>query len=184
MTPSGGGKFTSKNWPKFSWKKRRKLPEIFIGIDPGLTGGIGGVDREGEAVFAVDLPVIAKNVDGAALVELLKAYHGALVVVEGQQAFPRQGAASGFRTGVNYGIILGALSAAGIPYAVEPPQRWLRALGLTSDKERVLLEARRRWPAADLPLKRHEGRAHALWLAEYARLKRDSATPKPALSKQ
>lgn len=184
MTPSGGGKCTSKSWPKFSWKNHGKLPEIFVGIDPGLTGGIGGVDREGGAVFAADLPVVAKIVDGAALVEALKAYPGALVVVEGQQAFPRQGAASGFRTGVNYGIILGALSAAGIPYTVEPPQRWLRALGLTSDKERVLLEARRRWPAADLPLKRHEGRAHALWLAEYARLKRGSATPRQALLNQ
>src|SRR5262245_14457023 len=113
----------------------------FVGIDPGLAGGVGVLDaldgggeravlhrtptvrvrRAGGSRVEYDMPamrallaeVLGPGEGGAAYVE---------VVLEEQQAMPlqlrgrAQGSSSTFRTGLGYGLWLGLLVAAQVRY--------------------------------------------------------------------
>lgn len=143
-----------------------------IGVDPGLTGALAVIDADGVIVTVADLPVIRDRslswIDGGELQSILL---GALrgrqgrAVVERVSAMPRQGVASSFAFGVGFGSILGVLQAMQISIEFVTPTVWKRCLGLSSDKRASLHKARLLFPAADLRLSKHDGRAEALLLA-------------------
>jgi hypothetical protein len=148
---------------------------LIIGIDPGLTGGLGILNRDGSFECVYDLPVIRDRtlawIDGAQLQSiLLDAIRGrtAHAVVERVSAMPKQGVASSFQFGVGFGSILSVLQAMHISVELVTPVVWKRALGLSKDKNASLHKARLLFPAAELHLAKHDGRAEALLLAHYA----------------
>jgi len=100
-------------------------------IDPGLGGAIAflGADLE-----VHDMPVTAGAVDAAQLAVLLRR-ELAVVVVERQQAMPRQGVSSSFKTGAGYGIVLGVVAALGHRIEVVAPGAWKRAAGVPKPTE-------------------------------------------------
>jgi crossover junction endodeoxyribonuclease RuvC len=151
------------------------VPPLIIGVDPGLTGAVAVLGPAGEIEHLADLPVIHDGrlawIDGGALQTLLietVAGRPARAVVERVGAMPRQGVASAFTFGVTFGSILAVLQARQIAIELVTPAVWKRALGLGSDKRASLDKARLLFPAADLRLAKHDGRAEALLLAHWA----------------
>ena len=148
---------------------------LVMGVDPGLTGALALLDADGQVELVADLPVIRDRslawIDGAALQStLLDAIRGrpCRAVVERVSAMPRQGVASSFAFGVGVGSILGVLQTLHLPLELVTAAQWKRALGLSSDKRASLDKGRLLFPAADLRLAKHHGRAEALLLAYYA----------------
>lgn len=168
------------------------LKPRFIGIDPGLDGYIVVIE-EGKEIEFNPMPTIKgkgskRYIDICFMTEILEKhseYWAALAVVENQQAMPSQGSASGFKTGLGFGVLLGALAALHIPIEVVSARTWKKSMGLTSagttkeekrahTKQQSIQTAQRLFPAVDLRASSrckipHDGKAEALLLAEYAR---------------
>lgn len=153
---------------------------IVLGIDPGTSGGWALLDRYGCAkVF--DTPTVAAkrgktalDVDTAALMSQLDAAADFSLVrafVEQVQSRPRQGGQ--FQFGVNYGRILGALEAAGIPITHVSSSKWKPAMGLRGeDKSMSVKLAEQLFPALKSQLYGPrgaglDGRAEALLISYY-----------------
>ena len=150
---------------------------VFVGIDPGTAGAIAVLDIEGNFVSVDDLPYLGGQVDVVAVWEMLKTVPSLAVVIERQQALPVTGRASAFKIGQNYGRLTGLMDILSQNGSVNrihlpPPATWTKEMKLTRDKTAVLLAARRRWPSAPLARIKDEGRAHALFLAEWGRRQR------------
>ncbi len=148
---------------------------LTLGIDPGLCGALALLNPDGTMELLADLPIISdhklKWIDGGALQSmLLDAIAGrpCRAVIERVSAMPRQGVASSFSFGVGFGSILGVLQTLHLPIEFVTPAVWKRAIGVTSDKKSSLNAARLRFPAADLRLAKHEGRAESLLIATWA----------------
>ena len=149
---------------------------LTLGIDPGLSGALAILSDDGALELLADLPVVSdrtlKWIDGCALQSIiLDALQGrpAVAMVERVSSMPKQGIASAFQFGVGFGSILGVLQALRLPIAFVRPAVWKQAYGLTREKRVSLHKARLMFPAAELHLAKHEGRAEALLIAEYAR---------------
>lgn len=142
---------------------------IYIGIDPGLKGGIAFIDEDGahtEPYTDAALQAICREF----------AYEETRCCLEQVHSMPKQGVASTFKFGMGYGYIKGALEAWSVSYQEIPPQRWKKEFGLNSDKAESIEVCRRLFPDVSLratPKCRtdNDGMAEALLMAEYARRK-------------
>ena len=123
-----------------------------IGIDPGLSGAIACLAEDG-TLRVWDLPlriasktrkrngkgkmveIIREELDGVALATILDGLEGE-VFIEKVQSMSKQGVTSMFNFGVSFGVIRGTVTAL---WGEEPklvtPQKWKKALGVTSSKE-------------------------------------------------
>jgi crossover junction endodeoxyribonuclease RuvC len=151
------------------------MTALVIGIDPGITGAIAVLSADGTVEHLADLPVMRDRslawIDGGQLQGLLlDAIRGrtARAVVERVSSMPKQGVASSFAFGVGFGSILSVLQAMHIGIELVTPAVWKRSLGLSSDKRASLDKARLLFPATELHLAKHDGRAEALLLAHWA----------------
>jgi crossover junction endodeoxyribonuclease RuvC len=141
---------------------------VIVGVDPGLTGALALVTRDGELVDVVDMPVMRGCVYGALICEALNGWTRSCgdlshAVVEQQQAMPKQGVSSSFRTGMNYGVILGAFGAMRLPVEHVTAAKWKRDLGLGASKDASRARAVELWPEHADRFKRvkDDGRAEA-----------------------
>ena len=131
--------------------------DVFIAIDPGKNGGIAWRDENG--VWAIDMPGTARD--------LVDALRGICVqfpcvfmecVIERVHAMPRDGSASAFAFGENFGMLQGVLAALGIPYRFVTPQTWQRKVGALpkekKDRKNAIKEfAQQRHPRLKITLK-------------------------------
>jgi crossover junction endodeoxyribonuclease RuvC len=165
---------------------------IFIGIDPGLHGGVGILNTETNFVFVHDTPIM--EVDGknkynaVAMAQLLNPYArvpnpellnvyskvpNALVVLESVHSMPKQGVASSFTFGEGLGLWKGIIAAYNLPLEMPSPQRWKKAILTDQGKEKDAsrYKAIQLFPSMAHMLSRvkDDGRAEALLLAEYGR---------------
>ena len=153
---------------------------IYIGIDPGLSGAVAVLLPYEQHVF--DTPTA--DVDGkrkylvSAMVKLLRPYaehvgHDKLAVLENVHSMPKQGVASSFCFGEGKGMWEGILAALEIPMELVSPQRWKKEIMADQGKEKsaARFKAMALFPslADQLKLVKHDGRAEALLMAEYAR---------------
>jgi crossover junction endodeoxyribonuclease RuvC len=127
-----------------------------IAIDPGLTGAVAVLDKQGGIIDCFDLPTIDEGtrcrVDAVNLADLIRA-HGpyALAIVEQVASRPGQGVSSTFKFGQSYGTILGVVGALAIPVRHVTPAKWKKALGLSGDGEASRARPIETWPThADL----------------------------------
>lgn len=152
---------------------------IYIGIDPGQTGAVATAcyfnhhprrlwavyDWPGDESSAADL----LRDELKTLNDVVPSIH-CFAALEDVHSMPKQGVASTFKFGTNFGIWRGILAALEIPFILVRPQQWKKRFNLNKkDKMESLYAARRQWPQLELHLKKHHGRADALWLALYAR---------------
>jgi len=158
----------------------------YIGVDPGLTGGLAVLDllddaalvaglrrtprveitRNGKRRLDYDPPamraLLAEAIDGGPSIHCVE------VGLEAQGARPGQGVASTYRTGLGFGLWLGLLVAARVPYRIVTPQAWKRHAGLLgADKRASRLRAQERFPSLGAIPPADEGPAEALLLAAY-----------------
>ena len=148
---------------------------LTLGADPGLTGAVAILDGDGVPVLVADLPIVRDRslawVDGSQLpVLIVEALQGrpCRAIVERVASMPKQGVASSFQFGVSFGSLLALLQSLSLPIELVTAAQWKRQLGLSSDKRASLDRARLAFPAADLGLAKHHGRAEALLLAHWA----------------
>jgi crossover junction endodeoxyribonuclease RuvC len=97
-----------------------------------------------------------------------------IIAIESVHSMPGQGVRSTFDFGMNFGIWLGVIAALNIPMELVTPQEWKKHYGLIGkDKDASRIIAVQLFPqmAMELKLKKYNGRAEALLLAEYLRRK-------------
>lgn len=142
-----------------------------LGIDPGLSGGVALFSTDG--LLAEPMPVLKLRgrgeLDLAALSRLLGEWEPTHAWLEEQQAMPRQGVASTFRTGLNYGTLLGLLTGRHVPLTTVRPAAWKRTMGVPADKAAAIAIATRLFPASASAWsrRRDDGVAEAALIACY-----------------
>jgi crossover junction endodeoxyribonuclease RuvC len=140
------------------------MTPTILGIDPGVTGAIAMVSP---MVEVWDMPETALQ-----LALLLDTFDPATTraYVEQVHSMPKQGVASTFKFGMDYGMLLGILAAMKIPYILVPPSKWKPAMGLRgAEKVESRRKAQELFPTAPLSRVKDHGRAEALLLAEWGR---------------
>ncbi len=156
----------------------RKRKKLILGIDPGKCGGIVGLTLDGEVEFIKEMPD---------LMELIKFFRNGIqgqvyrVFIEKQNAFPKQGVVSMFRLGEHYGFLKGVLMVLNYSCEEVSSHKWKRFWGLfikgsrKEKKEKAIKKARELFPYVEdrfkINLKRKDGIAEALLIAEYGRLR-------------
>lgn len=152
------------------------MADIFIGVDPGASGGIASISDTAAALAmpstdadiwnTLDIHRFGKARDAFAVIEKVQGYAGS----------PTVGSAM-FKFGASYGGLRMALTAAGIPFEEATPQVWQRGLKIpqrtkaeskTAWKNRLKAAAQRLFPGIKVTL----ATADALLIAEYCRRKR------------
>lgn len=149
-------------------------PRLFCGIDPGVSGAVGFVDMAGAFTAVHDMPTTAtttgrRQIDPAALAEMLRQHGPAFVLVERVGPRPGEGAVGAFAFGQTYGGILAVLAALALPHDVIQPASWKRRAGIPpgATKGVSIATAKRLLPDAAPHLSRvkDDGRAESLLLA-------------------
>jgi crossover junction endodeoxyribonuclease RuvC len=146
---------------------------LVVGIDPGLRGGVAGLDLERRILWATETPVVKEKdkleYDIARIAALLRAAKPDLVVLERVHSMPRQGVASTFLFGMGFGILRGIIGTLDLPIRLVAPQTWKAKLQITADKEtsrnrasELFADCRHFWK-----LKKHDGIAEAALLAHF-----------------
>lgn len=158
----------------------------YLGIDPGLTGGLGlYIPAKPELSTVVAMPLtkrrelfpgpLATTIKGLTLLADSYGCPSLIVAVEHVASRPRQ--AGAFNFGLSTGIIHGILAAQGLAFSTVSPSKWKPAMGLLrkpeetydQNKDRARRLAIRLFPHLedDLKLKKDDGKAEALLLAVY-----------------
>lgn len=142
---------------------------VVLGIDPGAGGGLAVIApfRADAWRYPGDIPAAA-----ALLGQVIREYGPPdRACLERVGAMPKQGVASTFKFGANYGGWQGLLAMAEIPFITVTPSQWQKALldaGTGETKHRSLSMARRLFPGIPLDRKADDGKADALHLARWA----------------
>lgn len=146
--------------------------KLYIGVDPGKSGAVAVIDEDLRVVELIDFCGDIM-IDGANLKSACLAGNVILAAIEQLNVNPNWGRSSCMEYGGSaYGPawVFGCL---GIPHIQVRPKAWQdRYLGKgrkPNPKEMSLSNARRRFPDAELHLKKHDGRADALHIAWWAR---------------
>lgn len=152
----------------------KKATQLYLGIDPGKTGGIALIDHTGRALAAHAMPKTFSDV-----VLLLKELHaGDLTprcLIEFVHAFPKMGVVSAFTFGKGAGVLEGALLALDVPFEPVQPRRWQQALGCLSGGDKNITKARAQALFPKLAITHLT--ADALLIAEYGRRLHAGAIP-------
>jgi crossover junction endodeoxyribonuclease RuvC len=147
---------------------RDTFVELYMGIDPGMSGGIAVISFSREVYALEKMPVTER-----AIWKLVKKFEPIMAMIEKVHAMPKQGVSSTFKFGCGYGGLRMALTAAGIPFDEVTPQAWQKAMGVTvrntktetkrDHKKKLLAKAERLFPKCKPTL----STADALLIADY-----------------
>jgi crossover junction endodeoxyribonuclease RuvC len=149
---------------------------IYIGVDPGLTGGVARIN--GSSAGSLDMPTFAYSTTGSVkravdlpalslMLQLLPVQDDCKMFMERVNAFPGQGVSSMFSLGMSFWGVAGVAAALGIPVELVNPAAWKKHFGLGPDKDQARGLASRLYPGVDLSKKKDHGRAEALLIARY-----------------
>ena len=161
---------------------------IYIGIDPGLDGGIAFIDDgkhsiQGASIKVFKTPVISgKEYDIGEMRKILEKNtisRTCLALIENQISMPGQGLTSTLQTGKGFGVWLGLLAGLGLPYQVIGAKQWQTKLftgvkGTLDTKAKSEVIAKRLFPDVDFrkserATKANDGLTDAILIAEYGR---------------
>lgn len=139
-------------------------PTIYVGIDPGVNGGIAVINNLGRVVQATKMPATNK--------ELLELFRGLskywrLAMLERARPSRIMGVTNAFSYGLDYGAIQMGLLAAGIYYVEVVPRVWMTSMECLTKGDKNISKAR----AQDLfpAVKVTHAIADALLIASYCR---------------
>lgn len=151
---------------------------MIIGVDIGKTGGIANLDSE-NGLWTEPMPVNDCGVDAEELFRLMNEMRNAKAAyVERPFAMPKSGAHSMLMFGKSYGIVIGVLTAVGIPIIEVYPQQWMKEIydkcpKKLEKKDRSIWAFSRIFPGINVnaPGKNsiHMGMLEAALIAEYGR---------------
>ncbi len=141
----------------------------YIGIDPGRSGALAVLDGDKVCLIAFDEAEYISTLRAA-----VNTPGGCICCLEHVHSMPKQGVASSFNFGMNFGWIQGTLQALGVRYELVQPQKWKKEFSVTKDKNTSIEVCKKLFPTANLKRtenskKDDDGFAEALLMAEYAR---------------
>ena len=154
---------------------------FLIGIDPGASGAVAILEKNGKLVHVFDMPSVEvmaggkakKRVSPEMLAAELKLYadQGATAVVEQVGAMPGQGVSSMFAFGESFGLAKGVLAGLKIPTSTVTPGKWKKALQLNAGKDGSRAKAAQIWPshAGEFKRVKDDGKAEAALIAHWGR---------------
>jgi crossover junction endodeoxyribonuclease RuvC len=163
--------------------------KLYLGCDPGLDGCLAVLDETGKFLFHFDTPSLEyksgkkkrRRYNIPEMVNIVTRCTDPaddfVITMEQVGAMPGNGSASMFSMGRGVGTWEGIFTTVCIVRGrgrmqYVTPQRWKKLMldGLDkSSKDSSRLKASQLWPQADLSLKKYDGRADALLIAEYGR---------------
>ena len=138
---------------------------MFIGIDPGASGGIATLDNRGSIVQLGSMP--ETDADIMLAINPLASF----AVLEHVWSSPGWGHVGAFKFGLSYGSLHMALSARGVPFEQVLPRTWQKLIGVSypkgvpRDKNITKAKAQQLFPGVKIT----HATADALLLAEFAR---------------
>jgi hypothetical protein len=142
---------------------------IFIGVDPGVSGGVAAIGAGGWIVQTYPMPRTPRDIVDVfeKLVIIGQDAGGARATLERVASSPQMGVKSAFTFGESFGGLRMALASARIPYDEVAPSTWQRFLGCVSggDKKVTKARAQQLFPRVTVT----HWMADALLLAEYGR---------------
>jgi Holliday junction resolvasome RuvABC endonuclease subunit len=135
----------------------------FLGIDPGVSGGVAFITPEGHG--AAKMPDTVQDVYN--LIRHYKADGGTFALLESVHSSPAMGVVSAFTFGKGFGRLEMALTALEVPWEYISPQKWQKALSCLTggDKNVSKAKAQQLFPGTKIT----HAIADALLIAEYAR---------------
>ena len=140
---------------------------IFIGIDPGISGGVAILYEETYKAIKCP-PTIAEMAD--ILIDLKKVAPNITIysMIEKVHSMPGNSGRSMFTFGCNYGQWLGILATLKIPYIETIPNKWMKHFGKQPKEKKARKNnlkhlAQQRYPKLKVTL----GTADALLIATY-----------------
>lgn len=163
------------------------MGRVFVGIDPGLTGGLAAISEEGQIVDITPMPRLGGSTGPLCFYDIkvwfsgIRNGHTIYAAIERASVRPKEGVRSVLTIGTNWGFLKGMLVAIGAKHEEPTPQQWKKALGLPKragaerkkGKEDAAVLATQLFPGINLtPGRRsvpHDGMADAVLIAEYAR---------------
>jgi hypothetical protein len=160
----------------------RKITMIYMGVDPGVSGGIAVVDEHGSCLGALKMPETDRDLwDYIDEIGDRWTHPTAPVkaVLERAGATPQMGVTSAFTFGRGYGLLRMALIAAAIPFDVVTSHVWQKTMGCRSggDKNVTKQRAQQLFPSVKVT----HAIADALLIAEFCRrTERGSLNREPA----
>ena len=110
---------------------------LFIGIDPGLSGGIamlGGNETVVRPMPVMNHPkgrgrcVDANALRGVITQAVARHPQSPLVVIERQQPMPKQGVTSTFSIGESFGLLIGICVGLELPFEIVPARVWQKVV--------------------------------------------------------
>ncbi len=140
--------------------------KLFIGIDPGKSGGIAFITQDGKA-WAFKMPETERDIW-----DHLRAYSGSMdydpvALIESVHAMPGQGVTSTFTFGQGFGGLRMALVAAEIRFETITPQKWQKGMSCLTGGDKNVSKAKAQQLFPDLKIT--HAIADALLIAEYNR---------------
>jgi len=162
--------------------------KYYIGIDPGVAGGLVCMDTQGNIRKKCVMPIVkigTKNkVDPRALTQWLRdcftEEEVRMVAIEEQRPMHKIGEVATFGMGRGYGLIEGVVAAVELPYELIRPVDWQREMfkGLPKGKTKDLSKqvAQQLYPKEDFRRTEkcknvHDGLTDAALITEYIRRK-------------
>lgn len=154
---------------------------MILGIDPGSKGALSCLSQATNGLEIIDIPTYTISVGGKVkrrldlhqlakvLFDRVLADEEVVAVIEDVHAMPKQGVASSFTFGRNFGALEMGLAANSIPVHYVAPHVWKRILRVPADKDGARKRASELLPrhAHLWPLRSHDGRAESALLAFY-----------------
>ena len=152
----------------------------YIGLDPGVNGGIFVMNKDHVIIHKTIMPVMGgtkKEYDVQAVVRFLTKHStNSFAILERAQPQFRDGRKQAFKTGFGFGVLEGVLTALKIPFQIVAPKIWQKKVfqGLNTDdtKAASILFCQRKWPnedwrASERCRKSHDGMTDAACMAYY-----------------
>jgi len=147
--------------------------KLIVGIDAGLSGAWGMIDLHGKYWSTGDMHHDENGVLETEKIwnEMAQARDGQdiVVVLEKVHSMPKQGLSSTFKFGMAFGGACALSKRFNSVLVMVTPQVWKKSLKLSHHKIESLEMARELFSNAPLTLKKHNGRAEALLIAEWYR---------------
>jgi crossover junction endodeoxyribonuclease RuvC len=147
---------------------------VVVAFDPGINGAMA-VIKSGVLIAVEDTPIASvgcpfKQMGVAEIRRRLVAHIPDLVVIEGVSSRPNEGHAGAFHFGYGAGQLHGVSVGAGFETRVIAASVWKAAAGAPANKDVCRKIAQERFPAwfNSFSLKKHDGRADAALLAQWA----------------
>lgn len=147
---------------------------LFVGIDPGQSGGIAWINTDTDLAGCVSMPETERDVWDVIYAATQNQY--VVAIIESVFSRPGMGAPAMFKFGRGYGFLRGCLIASGASFEEATPNKWQGAMGVLSShknnaaavrvhKNKLKSKAQQLFPTLKVTLKT----ADALLIAEYAR---------------